>query len=129
MTLRFKPHHFLCTLAFEGKGYSPDFVANYFEVIDKLNDSVLEVTFASDAICEPCPNRTNAGCATQDKISRLDRAHAEILGIQDGERITWNEARERIRTRMSLELFHRACEPCGWKSLGICERKLKELKK
>lgn len=129
MTLKFKPHHFLCTLAFEGKGYSPAFVSNYFKIIDALKTTPIVVTFAADSICSPCPNRIDSGCVTQDKIDKLDHAHAEILNLREGDSLSWTEAVGRIKTQMSLELFHRACEPCGWKSLGICEAKLKDLKR
>ena len=33
--LEFRPHHFLCTLGFEGKGYSDEFVRNYYRYADQ----------------------------------------------------------------------------------------------
>lgn len=127
MAVKFKPHHFLCTLAFEGKGYSPAFVSNYFKIIESLKNEAISVTFFADSICSPCPNKIGNACVTQEKIDRLDRAHAEILDLKEGDSLSWQDARKRLKKQMSLELFHRACEPCGWKALGICESKLKEL--
>ena len=34
--LSFRPHHFLCTLGFEGKGYSDAFTRNMAEIADAL---------------------------------------------------------------------------------------------
>lgn len=131
--LQFRPHHFLCTLGFEGKGYSDIFVSNFAEITKRLRESpdgdeqIIEVTPFSDSICEPCPNRRGARCDTQSKISDLDRAHASILSLKPGDQLTWSEAKDRIRTNMTIELHRQACAPCGWKTLGICEIALRKL--
>ena len=128
--LQFRPHHFFCTLAFEGKGYSEAFVASYTDIARGLRESTegdrtpIEVTLFSDSICGPCPNRRGARCDTQSKITDLDAAHARILGLKHGDRLTWGEAKEKLRTRMTVELHHQACEPCGWRTLGVCEKAL-----
>ncbi len=129
--LEFRPHHFLCTLGFEGKGYSPEFVANYQGIADSLRRSgaagdqvEIHVVESTDSICEPCPNRQGALCATQDKIETLDRAHARVLGLKSGDVLTWGEAKRRVAARFTDEAFDRACEPCGWKALGYCRAAL-----
>ena len=133
-SLQFRPHHFLCTLGFEGKGYSDTFVRRYSEIADLLrntlhgDDQIIEVTTFSDSICEPCPNRRGAHCDTPSKIQELDQSHGRILGLKAGDRITWREAKNRIRERMSIELHHAACAPCGWRSLGVCEAALRKLR-
>ena len=131
--LQFRPHHFFCTLGYEGKGYSEAFVARFQEIADLLrdspfgNDTVIEVTLFSDSICAPCPNRRGARCNTQEKITQLDQAHAEILQLKHGQRLTWKEAKERLKTHMTLEKHHEACAPCGWRALGVCEKALRGL--
>ncbi len=133
--LRFRPHHFLCTLGFEGKGYSNEFVRNYAAIAALLRETGAEgdstpirVEPAADSICTPCPNRDGQGCLSGEKISKLDHAHAQILGLNSGDVLTWGEAKALIRERMSLEAFHSACAPCSWKSLGVCETALKRLR-
>lgn len=125
-TILFRPHHFLCALCFQGKGYSPKFVENFSEIMQQLNsefgdDCVIQVTQVTDSICEPCPHRRETLCTSQEKILKLDAAHAQVLGIQAGEKITWGEAKKRIREHMTLDKFHQVCAPCEWKELGICE--------
>jgi hypothetical protein len=130
----FRPHHFFCTLAFEGKGYSQAFVDSYTEIARSLRDSPagdetpIEVTLFSDSICSPCPNRRGARCDTNTKIRDLDAAHARILDLKHGDQLTWGQAKEKLRERMTVELHHQACAPCGWRTLGVCEIALRNLR-
>ena len=131
--LQFRPHHFFCTLGFEGKGYSNVFVEHYAAIAERLrcwtggDEQLIEVTLFSDSICEACPNRRGAHCDTPSKIRELDEAHARILDLKAGDRITWGEAKTRLRERMSVELHQEACAPCGWRKLGLCEAALLNL--
>jgi hypothetical protein len=132
--LEFRPHHFLCTVGFQGKGYSPEFVANYTGIADRLRgpggDLIpIRVTEVTDSICGPCPSKRGDLCETQSKIDRLDQAHAEVLGIRGGDEMTWGEAKLKIAEKFTLEKFHESCEPCSWKTMGVCEAALIDLKK
>ena len=61
--LRYRPHHFLCSLGFEGKGYSDAFTANMDAIVmGRLRASggdaiEIRVVGAADDICGPCPKR------------------------------------------------------------------------
>lgn len=128
--LKFRPHHFLCTLGFRGKGYSPDFVANFSAIVARLTDqSPIEVVESVDSICTPCPSNRAGRCTDASKIEKLDQAHLEILDLTLGSVLTWGEAKTRIRDRMSVSDFNRACKSCSWKELGVCENALRDLKK
>src|SRR6185437_8156164 len=127
--LKFRPHHFLCTVGYQGKGYSKEFVENYDRIAADLkesgpagDDTVIEVVAKTDSICAPCPSKRGDLCETQNKIDQLDRAHAKILALQTGERLTWKEAKERIAEHFSDEAFESACGPCSWKPFGICKK-------
>lgn len=127
--VKFRPHHFLCTVGFEGKGYSDEFVANYGRIAKSLEENTsIEIVGGSDSICAPCPNRRGEACETEEKISKLDQAHARILDVKPGETMTWGEAKSRIRKNFNLENFHSACAPCSWLKSGMCEKALKKLK-
>jgi len=132
--LEFRPHHFMCTLGFEGKGYSPEFVRGYQRIADSLRiadegDAVpIRVAPATDAICAPCPNRTGTVCASEPKIRSLDQAHARVLGIEAGQVLTWGEAKRLIAEKMGFDDFERACAPCAWKAMGVCEAALRKVK-
>jgi hypothetical protein len=134
MSLQFRPHHFLCTLGFEGKGYSDEFVRGFQEIADRLrkrglegDQTLIEVVENTDSICQPCPNRQGSSCATEQKIRALDEAHLKVLGIRVGEVLTWGEAKSRLARNMTIEAHHRACAPCSWRSMGVCEAALRTL--
>lgn len=127
MEINFRPHHFLCTLCFQGKGYSPTFVANYEKIAAQLKQdphTPIHVVDHTDSICQPCPHQRGTQCATQAKISGLDQAHSAALEVQPGDTLSWEEAQQRIAVKLTLEKFHTICATCNWKSLGICEQVL-----
>jgi hypothetical protein len=136
MTIRFRPHHFMCTLGFEGKGYSEEFTRNYGAIADRLrapsdgsgDREPIEVVPATDSICVPCPNRQGELCATEAKIQSLDQGHASVLGLNAGQVLTWGEAKKRIAERMTDEDFDRVCAPCSWKPMGMCKNALERLR-
>jgi hypothetical protein len=132
--LEFRPHHFLCTLGFEGKGYSDEFVKNYQSIADRLRRSPLgdeveiRVVGATDSICAPCPNRRGESCVAEAKIGKLDAAHQAVLGLRAGEALKWRDAREKIAKEFTDEKFEAACAPCAWKSLGVCKSALERVR-
>lgn len=124
MSVDFRPHHFLCTLCFQGKGYSPVFIANYEKIARQLKkdpSTPIKVVDHTDAVCQPCPHRQGTQCATQEKISKLDQAHAAALEIQSGDVLSWEQAQQRMAEKLTLEKFHSICATCNWKPLGLCE--------
>lgn len=134
MSFRFRPHHFLCTLGFEGKGYSDEFVRGFQLIADHLrkrgiegDETQIEVVESTDSICQPCPNRQGSLCATEEKIRALDEAHMKVLDIRDGDVLTWGEAKKKLAEKMTVEAHHKACAPCAWRSLGLCEAALRKL--
>ena len=127
MTIQFRPHHFLCSFCFKGKGYSPKFLDNYLKIIEQLGDDEvpIEIVGKSDSICAPCPHNLGTSCTTEAKITALDQAHAAALDIHIGDTITWKTAKVKIKNKISLDVFHQICTGCEWKALGICESVLK----
>lgn len=133
--LKFRPHHFLCTLAYQGSGYSPEFVESYNQIAARLRESgeagdlvQIEVVERTDSICEPCPSKRDHLCEMQEKIEKLDRAHAKVLSLRGGDVLTWGEAKDRIAENFTDEAFEASCAPCSWKPLGICKPKLQALR-
>ena len=131
--LRYRPHHFLCSLGFEGKGYSDAFTANMAAiVIGRLraadgDETLIEVTPATDDICAPCPKRCGTECATQDRIATLDAAHAAALNLAPGDRLTWGQAQDRIRAAVPSGSLKTLCQGCEWEPCGMCEAALARL--
>jgi hypothetical protein len=130
--IQYRPHHFLCTLGFQGKGYSPQFIDNFQQISDILNsregDGIpIQVVQQTDSICGPCPHKRGALCKDQEKIAVLDVRHQEVLSLHTGQVLTWGEAKEKIKTSISYDKFQEICEGCSWRDLGYCAQALKEL--
>jgi uncharacterized protein len=128
----FRPHHFLCALGFQGKGYSDAFTANMAGIVDRLRapDGAgvdIEVTFQADHICAPCPLRRGCSCEHAAKIAGLDTRHARALGLHEGMRLTWGAARARIRDAVPPGALSNLCAGCSWLEAGLCESALRAL--
>jgi len=131
--LKFRPHHFLCTLGFQGKGYSPTFVQNFTAIKTQLESArgdttQIEVIDGQDQICHACPLNNGNHCQTQEKITRLDNNHKAALQLHIGETLTWGEAKNRIRRFVTLDSFEQICKGCAWKQLGTCRKALEQIK-
>jgi uncharacterized protein len=117
--VRFRPHHFLCSLGYEGKGYSDGFTENMTGIVmgrlraEGGDATPIRVVGAADDICAPCPKRRGTLCTTQDKIKTLDRAHAAALHLKPHEEMTWGEAKARIRSRRSARAANGSPTGCA----------------
>jgi len=127
----FRPHHFLCTLGFQGKGYSPDYVKNYASIVEALlqnEDLEIEVVAQSDSICAACPHEREGECEQENKVQVIDKNHSNILGVKSGDVVTWRQAKQLMKNKMTVAAFHKACEGCKWQPMGMCEAALKQLR-
>ena len=131
--VRFRPHHFLCSLGYEGKGYSDGFTENMTSIVmgrlraAEGDNTPIRVVGAADDICAPCPKRRGTLCTTQDKIKTLDRAHAAALKLKPHEELTWGEAKARIRAAVPPGTLKTLCAGCEWEPYGMCEAALARL--
>ncbi|MGH1465667.1 MAG: DUF1284 domain-containing protein [Cognatishimia sp.] len=131
--IRFRPHHFLCALGFQGAGYSPAFTANMSEIVDGQlrgqngDKTRITVTYVADSICTPCPERRGLGCVKINTIKQLDERHAKALDLQNGTSLTWGEALKRIQTKVPPGSLKTLCQNCQWLELGACESALARL--
>jgi len=131
--LQFRPHHFLCALGFEGKGYSGSFTANMAAIVvdglrgPKGDGQVITVTQYTDDICAPCPKRRGRLCTDQGQIARLDRAHGQALDLRAGDTLTWAEAQKRMAMLVPDDL-DRICAGCRWLEMGMCKSALARLR-
>lgn len=131
-SVTFRPHHFLCALGFQGKGYSDSFTANMAGIVDQLRAPgggavEIKVTDQADSICAPCPHKRGESCAKADKIAALDARHAWALSLADGDCLTWADAQARIVAQVPPGPLAQLCAGCQWLELGLCEAALSEL--
>jgi len=130
--VRLRPHHLMCVHGFEGKGYSPEFVKNFWQVIERLNKSdqveVEVVGSTQEDICAPCPNNTGIVCSDETKIRKLDQGYEVTLNVRVNDILSWKEVKHRIAAQVTDEAFEANCEPCSWKKLGVCKEALVKLR-
>jgi hypothetical protein len=129
--IKFRPHHFMCTLGFRGKGYSTHFVRNYKKIVQTIHgdeNTLIEVVQHMDDVCSACPNKIDdIICKTQSKITKLDAAHSSALYLVPGEVMSCKQAKDRIKKHMSVEKFLLSCKGCSWQKYGVCQESLEQL--
>ncbi len=120
-----RAHHLLCMRSFQGKGYSREFVKNFYKVIDKLkrNPSITVVN-RPDVICEKCPHNKN-GCVKKGPKSELrvrkkDNEFIKALSLTLNKTMKANRIKE-ITEKITKEGIKKLCRNCQW--LDYCVKK------
>jgi len=122
VTIRIRPHHLLCMLTFAGKGYSPDFIAN-FERIAALvasGNQTVEVVFAPDEICAPLLSDPACHCGNESVMER-DHLAAEALTRLLQQPVCENAKLQltpvildHMREAFRAGTIRKACQGCQW---------------
>lgn len=100
---------------FKGEGYSEEFV----EAVRKaVSSEKVVVVSGGDDVCEKCPSWEN-GCKSygEDYIRRIDELALSLLGIKEGEEVSWKEIRDRLKGAMKT-WRREVCSECEW--LKVC---------
>lgn len=127
--VQLRPHHLLCIQLFEGKGYSPEFTDNMYEVINRLTDSSdIMLNSSCDTLCSKCPNSKGNVCETEEKIRIYDTNVLNTCSLEQGYVYSWDYASE-IAKKQILEkgIIQDICIDCGWKN--ICYKKAEGMKR
>lgn len=120
--LHIRAHHLLCMKYFKGKGYSKEFVANFYEVIKKLNDNpAIRVTNYPDIICSKCLHNADNRCIkkgpeNETKVKEKDNATIKCMGLKLNQELKFKEAKELVDS--NLTELRMACRDCEWS--GYC---------
>lgn len=124
----FRPHHVLCTIGFEGRGYSPEFVSHYTKVKSALTSHTpIQITKGLDTICGPCPNHNGRLCNKEAFIETLDARHLQALDLTLTT-YTWGALVDKVRTHISPNDLVSLCKGCAWLSFGLCARAVAKIK-
>jgi len=125
VTIRLRPHHLLCMLTFAGKGYSPDFIANFDRITAQIasGTQTIEITFAPDDICAPLLAEASCHCRNTS-VSERDTLAAEALSdllqqpILPGTSLSLASATlDRMRLAFQSGTIRQACHGCQWSPL------------
>ena len=125
MTIRLRAHHLLCTLTFKGVGYNLALIADYTQIVQRLNagEDVLIVSGPDDA-CSPLLTARSTHCVSPSVLAR-DIVAAHVLSIALGQSIAMgttlrfsaeNIAKSRQVFRTSA--VRKTCQGCEW--LALC---------
>ncbi len=124
-------HHALCVHGFRGMGYSDGFVASLSGIVDRLRDEPgvrVRVRIGSDAVCRACPSLSAGGCMRYGQsVVRQDARVAEVLGVSQGEEMTWDALRARVREAVAPDDLGDLCGGCPWLAYGVCAEGIAEL--
>ncbi len=114
-------------LTFVGKGYSPEFTANFDRIVSLIASGAetIEITFAPDDICSPLLTDPVCHCPNQSVLDR-DHLAAESLSallhtpITEDARIHLAADRlDRMRQAFQSGSIRKACEGCQW--VPLCD--------
>lgn len=124
MTVFLRPHHLLCMLTYLGKGYTPDFVANYDGIIARLNEGeALQIVDGPDDICRPMLQEPGCHCHNDSVRQRDSEAAAEIgrllaRDLSGGDSLRLDaETVTKLRAAFAEDTIRTACSGCEWQEL------------
>lgn len=119
-----RAHHLMCVTTYQGKGYSPEFVANMNRVWHALRSGeqpVVAVHAQADPLCMSCPNLQDASvptsCQFQRSIEARDRRLIQAMGWVEGQTVELAPVMEQILANHA-ELLGHVCQGCDW--MAIC---------
>lgn len=118
---KLRPHHGICIAFFEGKGYSPEFVANMTAVIRSLEkSSYIKLFTGEDIICSCCPNSKDQKCI--NKVKQYDKAVLDACDLHPDQVLSWGKFTALIYEKIILkDKLYSVCGSCEWS--GICQKK------
>jgi len=122
--LYLRPHHLLCLLFYEGKGYDEAFVKNMDLIIAHLQQHQtvqILLTDGADSICSCCPNQMkNEQCSSNQKVKRLDKEVIHTFALKTGEYYNYHHITNVIHQALNEDNFKKICSECEWYKQGIC---------
>lgn len=117
-----RPHHGLCMAFFEGKGYSKEFVAHMYHLLDQLPGQMITITLKTDSVCSQCPNNHNALCTSQEKVSQIDSQVAILCNFHDRQSLPYEQFRHIVwKNVIQAGNFESICNDCQW--FYLCNEK------
>ncbi|MCX5570872.1 DUF1284 domain-containing protein [Kaistia nematophila] len=126
MTVRLRAHHLLCMLTYVGKGYTPDFCANYDKIAARLTRGEdIEIVAGPDDVCAPLLATEAPHCHNDSVLVRDAQAAAaasDMLGatVAPGYRFALDAALlSRFRAAFAAGTSRTACGGCEWS--GLCD--------
>ncbi len=110
-----RAHHLLCIRNFKGKGYSQEFIDNFYSIIGRLRKEKIKIVNSVDAVCEKCPHNNEGMCRkkrdSQEKVTLLDNSVIKAAKINLTNEYSYSELKELVNDIKAS----RFCKDCEWK--------------
>ena len=122
--INLRPHHLLCILFFEGKGYNKEFTLNMQNIINNLSHNTkIKLTLCTDEICKKCPNNKNNICLDNKKVSIFDKKVLSLCEINNIEyEFDYKDLTNKVLDKIIFPGKRKdICGLCVWNE--ICENK------
>lgn len=123
--IRLRPHHLLCTLGYEGKGYDDAFVAHMDTITDRMRKGArlkVEIVNTTDDICAKCPNKLGEDlCEKNEEIKSHDKRVFEALGLCQAI-YDYESLKRLLREKVTSDSLYNLCGECMWLPLTNCRR-------
>lgn len=121
--INLRPHHGMCIGQFMGKGYSEEFVANMYKVIEELEqnrEEVIRLVCSVDVICNSCPHNKEGNCRSGQKVAEYDAMALKLCGLSVNDTVTWSEFKRLVKVHILEEQkLSMVCHNCSW--LSLCQ--------
>ena len=115
--MKIRAHHLLCMQNFQGKGYSREFVKNFYDVLSNVTNNKISVVDSIDDICSACPHNKN-GCKkksdSEKRVKEFDDRVAKLLKININETMKIKDIYKRINGADRFDIEN-LCKDCEWK--------------
>jgi hypothetical protein len=122
--IRLRPHHLLCALTFVGEGYSDAFVANFRELLARIDaGEAIELVAGPDDICAPLVAEDGGAHCVLERITISDALTAGALREDDGLAglltggVLDRDRLARMRAAFATGSIRGACVACSWHAL------------
>lgn len=116
--MNIRAHHLLCMKYFKGKGYSKEFVSNFYDVIKKLKKNpIIKIVNHPGVICNSCPHNADNKCVKkgpdfENKVKKKDNKVMKYLGIKSNEEMRISDARKLVDDKLAS--VKKLCKECEW---------------
>ena len=128
-TASLRPHHALCVLFFEGKGYSQAFIENMRAFLDEP-DQMLQVAARTDILCQECPHNRCGTCDDESKVALFDEHTLHLTDplLKTDQPIPLRSHCQSVYAAILQKgLLAEVCGECEWASLCQGKWELRDL--
>jgi hypothetical protein len=110
-------------------GYSPEFVDNMQEIVEKIRDDQMDfpikVVAEFDHACSACPHRgetiCEAGEGSNEHVLSMDHKAIRKLGLKAGAVYNKSDLLQITAKNIHPDDLDFICKGCSWLSYGVCK--------